>query len=177
MKHERKVSYTDGKVAIRSDDFTHDAVLYLTGDFATHEVAINYASKLAARLNANNLPTPTKSVVPEGMVMVSAIEACKEMSSRVGASITGRFWIEMCIKAISSLTEQELADGWRRFVDAATKLHESARPDDGPDQDAIIPARVFREFVDAHADMLRLTQAAPDTDVSVSGGLIDKAEG
>ncbi len=41
------------------------------------------------------------------------------------------------------------------LIEAATRLHEAARPDDGPDQDAIIPARVFREFVDAHAGALR----------------------
>ncbi len=80
---EWKVSYTDGKVAIRSDDFTHDAVLYLTGDFATHEVAINYAAKLAARLNANNLPTPTKSVVPEGLVMEQKFDVAFEALRKI----------------------------------------------------------------------------------------------
>lgn len=52
-KPEWKVTYINGNVEIRSNNFTHDAVLYLTGDFATHEVAISYAEKLAARLNAD----------------------------------------------------------------------------------------------------------------------------
>jgi hypothetical protein len=41
----------DGKVFLETDDFGHDARLYLNGDFYDMEQEIKYASKLARKLN------------------------------------------------------------------------------------------------------------------------------
>ena len=41
----------DGKVFLETDDFSHDARLYVNGDFASKEDEIFYASKLARKLN------------------------------------------------------------------------------------------------------------------------------
>ncbi len=44
---------SDGK-SIRSDDFTHDVVLRITGDFYSDEQRKAYAENLAAKLNVPN---------------------------------------------------------------------------------------------------------------------------
>ena len=44
----------DGR-EIASDDFTHDVVLRVTGDFESDELRKAYADNLAAKLNAHNV--------------------------------------------------------------------------------------------------------------------------
>ena len=41
----------DEKVWIESDDFTHDAILYVYGDFADIPQQLSYAKEIAKRLN------------------------------------------------------------------------------------------------------------------------------
>lgn len=48
---------TPSRAFVESDDFTHDACLYVNGDFADHEQRFAYAQEIARRLNAMN---PTK---------------------------------------------------------------------------------------------------------------------
>ena len=42
---------TDERVYLQDDDFTHDARLYVNGDFENKEQEIKYASMLARKLN------------------------------------------------------------------------------------------------------------------------------
>jgi hypothetical protein len=42
---------TDNRVYLQDDDFTHDARLYVNGDFENKEREIKYASMLARKLN------------------------------------------------------------------------------------------------------------------------------
>jgi hypothetical protein len=42
---------TDERVYLQDDDFTHDARLYVNGDFENKEQEIKYASILARKLN------------------------------------------------------------------------------------------------------------------------------
>ncbi|MBI6727277.1 hypothetical protein YA0089_27050 [Pseudomonas viridiflava] len=44
----------DGKVEIQSDDFHHDASLYITGDFENKHQRLAYAEEIARRLNLQN---------------------------------------------------------------------------------------------------------------------------
>lgn len=39
------------KVGLQSDDFNHDVVLYINGDFWDHEQRLEYAHSLCARMN------------------------------------------------------------------------------------------------------------------------------
>ena len=41
----------DGRVGIISDDFTHDVVLYVNGDFADHDDNLAYAMELIEFMN------------------------------------------------------------------------------------------------------------------------------
>ena len=41
----------NGKIALMSDDFTHDVVLYITGDFYDDAQKLRYADLLADRMN------------------------------------------------------------------------------------------------------------------------------
>ena len=43
--------WSNNKVVLQSDDFTHDVALIVTGDFESHEQKLQYATKLAARMN------------------------------------------------------------------------------------------------------------------------------
>lgn len=42
----------DGRIFVQSDDFTHDALLYVDGDFASDFQRWEYACEIAKRLNA-----------------------------------------------------------------------------------------------------------------------------
>jgi len=42
----------DKDVWLSSDDFTHDVLMLITGDFGTRERKIEYAHEIAKRLNA-----------------------------------------------------------------------------------------------------------------------------
>jgi hypothetical protein len=44
-----------GCAYVESSDFTHDARLYVYGDFETAERKLAYAQEIARRLNASNL--------------------------------------------------------------------------------------------------------------------------
>lgn len=44
----------DGKVDIQSDDFHHDAALYVTGDFESKQQRYAYGEEIARRLNLQN---------------------------------------------------------------------------------------------------------------------------
>lgn len=44
---------SDNGVSISSDDFTHDVILRVTGDFFSDEQRKAYSENLAAKLNAN----------------------------------------------------------------------------------------------------------------------------
>jgi len=46
------------RVVLQSDDFHHDAALEITGDFFDHELKLQYAHRLAARMN--KMPSETK---------------------------------------------------------------------------------------------------------------------
>lgn len=46
-------AYESGdRVGVQSDDFHHDAILWLDGDFGGHDVKLAYAAEIAKRLNA-----------------------------------------------------------------------------------------------------------------------------
>ncbi len=40
-----------GEVGITSDDFAHDVILYINGDFIDYEERVEYAEWLARKLN------------------------------------------------------------------------------------------------------------------------------
>lgn len=42
----------EGKIGVASDDFTHDAILWISGDFADDAQRTRYAKLIAQRLNA-----------------------------------------------------------------------------------------------------------------------------
>lgn len=46
------------RVVLQSDDFCHDAALEISGDFVDYELKLQYAHRLAARLN--KMPPETK---------------------------------------------------------------------------------------------------------------------
>ena len=43
---------SDGRTYVESSDFTHDARMYVTGDFESAEQKLEYAQEIARRLNA-----------------------------------------------------------------------------------------------------------------------------
>lgn len=43
--------YSDGKVFVESEDFTHDVRLYVDGDFGSTDNRKKYAEEIARRLN------------------------------------------------------------------------------------------------------------------------------
>ncbi|BCG50280.1 hypothetical protein [Ralstonia phage RP13] len=45
------------KVWIESDDFTHDVLMVVSGDFATTDDKFKYAEEMCRRLNTHNDPT------------------------------------------------------------------------------------------------------------------------
>lgn len=47
-----RVSESNGRVSIISDDFTHDVALSLSGDFGSREMKIAYAEQVAKALSA-----------------------------------------------------------------------------------------------------------------------------
>lgn len=48
--------WSDGKLALQSQDFHHDAALLISGDFGTPEIKRAYADEICRRLNAMNPP-------------------------------------------------------------------------------------------------------------------------
>ena len=42
----------DGRIGVASDDFHHDAILWVYGDFSDTEAKLSYAAEIAKRLNA-----------------------------------------------------------------------------------------------------------------------------
>jgi hypothetical protein len=46
------------RVVLQSDDFCHDAALEISGDFFDHDLRLQYAHRLAARMN--KMPPETK---------------------------------------------------------------------------------------------------------------------
>jgi len=42
---------TDDRVGVASDDFDHDVILWVSGDFANREQKLRYAEEIARRLN------------------------------------------------------------------------------------------------------------------------------
>lgn len=58
-----------------------------------------------------------------------------------------------------------MVDGQTRLVQKAVQamkaLHETAKPDDGPDMNAIIPAAAFHVFVDVHAELMFALKHGP----------------
>lgn len=49
------VDYTEGNPYLRSDDFDHDVVLFISGDFADHKQKTEYMEKLRDFLNKAKL--------------------------------------------------------------------------------------------------------------------------
>lgn len=114
--------------ALRSNgknDRTDELALQIAAGFAVYNFAIEDAERALRSLSPN--PTPTKSVVPEGMVMVPV-----------------------------KPTDKMLDDGH----EALTDRHKSG----------VYGACPGLSWGDAKACYRAMIQAAPDTDVSVSGG-------
>ncbi|MFK4132446.1 hypothetical protein ACI2KR_09225 [Pseudomonas luteola] len=53
----------DPRIGIMSDDFTHDAVLWVSGDFTDISERIAFAEEIAKRLNAFQSPGDTDLTV------------------------------------------------------------------------------------------------------------------
>lgn len=43
---------SDGRIGVASEDFHHDAILWVYGDFVDNEEELSYAVEIAKRLNA-----------------------------------------------------------------------------------------------------------------------------
>lgn len=43
------------RIGVQSDDFTHDVVMWITGDFEDNDQRVAYAAEIAHRLNSVNV--------------------------------------------------------------------------------------------------------------------------
>lgn len=94
----------------------------------------------------------------------------KELRSLCQARDEARKQRDLCQAEIAGLNSavgylSAMVDEQTRLVQKAVQamkaLHETAKPDDGPDMNAIIPAAAFHVFVDVHAELMFALKQGP----------------
>jgi len=155
--------------------------------FAGNMAQFQYHNRVQALLDRiEALATPTADHIPDAGEKVAdhlpnagkMIEPpqqhhhrdSKELRSLCQARDEARKQRDLCQAEIAGLNSavgylSAMVDEQTRLVQKAVKamkaLHETAKPDDGPDMNAIIPAAAFHVFVDVHAELMFSLKQGP----------------
>ena len=126
-----------------------------------------------AKLQADIIALPTANHLPDAGKMVEPSQHhrdSKELRSLCQARDEARKQRDLCQVEIAGLKSavgylSAMVDEQTRLVQKAVQamkaLHDTVKPDDGPEMNAIIPYEAFHVFVDTHAELLFALKHGP----------------